>query len=571
MRAIAPSILGESITQMFRGHVQDRPDDVAVTMILHPDRIAGDLAVTYRELDAEARTVAHRLREGSRTGDRAMILYPSGPRFVAAFLGCLYAGVIAIPAPPPRRRREQLRLTAIARHAAVSTVLTDAADLTAVDEWLATDHLTGLSAVVTGDGGPELSPDDLYAADAETVALLQYTSGSTGDPKGVMLSHGNILHNIAASLAMTSWDGPLRVCSWLPLYHDMGLIATVLAPLLRGGSTVLMDPMTFVRRPATWLRAIHHHGSNASAAPNFAYELCARTVGDGELEGVDLSGLERLYNAAESIDAAVLAKFADRFARWGFRRVAYVTSYGLAEATLTVSARLNDSGEVPTAPTGEPGSGRHPVVSCGAAPYLDLRIVDPATGDVLTDGTEGEIWLRGPSVSRGYWRQEEDTAAVFGGVTSAGEGPFLRTGDVGFLRDGELYVSGRLSDLLVVRGQKVFPQDIETELRERHPQLGAYGAVFSAPEDADRVVITFELGGTDPGDLSVLAREMMHTAAKEFGVRGAAVLLLGPGEVARTTSGKVRRSEMRRRYATGRLQSAYRHDLSRRTEERTTL
>ncbi|MTD59531.1 fatty acyl-AMP ligase [Amycolatopsis pithecellobii] len=567
MKSIDQNFVGNSIVELFRRSAREHADEVAIVMVEHPDRFADARSLTYRELDAQAQAVAHRLREVCRPEDRALLLYPSGTPFVAAFLGCLYAGVIAIPAPlPQRRRRQQHRLTGIARDAEVSVVLTDSANLAAIDDWVDADEMTHLVRLATDvESAAAPSDEEPYPAGPDTVAFLQYTSGSTGDPKGVILSHGNVLHTIAASLLMSEWHEQLRVCTWLPLFHDMGLIATVLAPLTRGGNTVLLDPMTFIRQPASWLRAMHHYGSNASAAPNFAYEFCTQRISDEDLSDVDLSGVTRVYNAAEAIDEKILSQFCERFSAYGFSPDAFVTSYGLAEATLTVAARLNNGVKLSTVDVPQAGSdhGSRALVSCGPAPYLDLRIIDSATGEAVPDGTTGEIWLRGPSISRGYWRREEQTRETFGAFTESGDGPFLRTGDIGFLHDGELYVCGRVKEVLVVHGQKVFPQDIESELRSRHPQLGNYGAVFALPQTSgqEKVVITHELGEAEPDELPALAADLVHTAASEFGVQVDTIALLPPGTVARTTSGKVRRMKMRDLFVAGKLEPVYARSL----------
>jgi acyl-CoA synthetase (AMP-forming)/AMP-acid ligase II len=552
-----------SLTALFRSRVDAHPDQEALVMVTDPDRPNETNTLTYEQLDGKASLVAAQLLRTCQPEDRVLLLYPSGLEFVAAFLGCLYAGVIAVPAPFPsgrENRQERRRLTGIVTNAGVRLVLTRGRDRKPVEEWLAEEGLDGLYCEPTDDidtdcpdPGAAHSPK-VFDAGPDTIAFLQYTSGSTGEPKGVVLTHRNLTSNIEIMARMLELQMPrLRVCSWLPLHHDMGLIGTVLFPLVKDGTSILLDPATFLRQPYLWLRTMDRYQASVSAAPSFAYALCTDRVTDAQLAQLDLSRIERLGNGAEKIDAGVMKDFLDRFAPTGLGTNVFGPSYGLAEATLAVAVK---AGYDPAAPASGPDLGRF-AVSCGSAPHFDLRIVDPVTAEVLENGHEGEIWLRGPSVSSGYWEREDETRWTFGNFTASGDGPFLRTGDLGVLHGGELYVNGRIKDVIVVHGQKIFPQDIEHELRAQHPELGDIGAVFTLPSTVERnqdpVAIVHEVGDGTFDRLPSLADDVLHTAAKEFGVLVESVVFVRPGSIPRTSSGKVKRAETRDLHISGAL------------------
>ncbi|MFC3456352.1 fatty acyl-AMP ligase [Amycolatopsis speibonae] len=537
-----------SLTELFRSHVTAHPGAEALVMVSD----TGSSSLTYGELDARAAAVAGQLLRTCLPGDRVLLLHPSGPEFVAAYLGCLYAGVIAVPAPFPGRRenrQERRRLTGMVANAGVSLVLSSRREVGTVAEWLTEEGLDGLRCEASDDpGGPAVH--QVFGAQDDTIAFLQYTSGSTGEPKGVVLTHGNLTSNIAGMAQML--DVPtsrLRVCSWLPLHHDMGLIGTVLYPLAHGGTAVLLDPSAFLRKPFLWLSTMDRFRANVTAAPSFAYAQCTERVTDAQLAALDLSHVERLGNGAEKIDPAVMKDFLDRFAPTGLRRTVFGPSYGLAEATLAVAVKAGHDPDV-----------EHSSVSCGAAPFFDLRVVDPVTHEVLGSDREGEIWLSGPSVSSGYWQREDDTRTTFGNFTADGDGPFLRTGDLGVLIEGEVHVNGRIKDVIVVNGQKIFPPDVEHELRAQHPELTGVGAVFTVPAAGGRkqlpVVIVHEVL-EDAGGLPALAQDVLHTAAKEFSVAVDSVVFVRPGSIPRTSSNKVNRPEARALHLAGALDPIY--------------
>ncbi|MFE5563959.1 fatty acyl-AMP ligase [Amycolatopsis japonica] len=546
-----------SLTALFRSRVAAHPGQEAVVLVTDPDRPDGTDTLTYEQLDAKATAIATRLRETCLPEDRVLLLYPSGPEFVAAFLGCLYAGMIAVPAPIPSRRdnrQERRRLTGIVSNAGVRLVLTLGRDQEQVKEWFAEEELSGLRCEPTDHLEPAAAKPEILDAGPGTIAFLQYTSGSTGEPKGVVLTHRNLVSNLQIMRQLLGIRTPRpRVCSWLPLHHDMGLVGTVLYPLVEDGTCVLLDPATFLRQPYWWLRTMDRFQASVSAAPSFAYALCTERITDTQLAQLDLSHIERLGNGAEKIDAGVMKNFLTRFEPAGLRSDVIGPSYGLAEATLAVSVK---AGYDPTAAASGPDAGRF-AVSCGPVSHLDLRIVDPATTEVLDEGNEGEIWLRGPSVASGYWGRAEETRWTFRNFTADGAGPFLRTGDLGVLQEGELYVNGRIKDVIVVNGQKIYPQDIEHELRAQHPELSGLGAVFTVPSDEtlkqDPVTVVHEIDEGHADRLGTLADDMRHTAAKEFGVLAESVVFVRQGSIPRTPSGKVKRAEARDLYVSGAL------------------
>ncbi|WP_406293730.1 fatty acyl-AMP ligase [Embleya sp. NBC_00888] len=566
------------LVTLLRRHAAERPQAEAVAFLADPDDPVGGLRRrTYAELDREARGRAAWLQQHLAPGSRVLLLHPNGLEFVAAFLGCLYAGMIAIPAPlPGRYRHQRQRLVGIAADAGIGAVLTTCADAAEVREWLAGSGTADVPVVAGDEPGLDGDADAWTPVplDRSTTALLQYTSGSTGSPKGVVVRHGNILHNALAGMRGMTWPEDMRLGGWLPLYHDMGLNAQLLWGLLAGGSAVQMQPSAFVRRPLRWLRLIDAYGVNVSFAPNFAFELCLRKIGEADVAGLDLSRWDVAVCGSEPIDPLVLAAFAQRFAPAGFRPQSLLPGYGLAEATLYVSGRRGrtplttrvDLGALArgTFVPATRGGATREVISCGPpTEACEIRVVDPDSREVLPEGRLGEIWVRGPGVAGGYWGHG-DGGGVFGARTALGEdGDHLRTGDLGVLHDGELYVQGRLKDMLIVHGRNVYPQDVEQELRVHHPELGRVGVVFDTGTNGSsagsaEVVVTHEVTGVPQERLPALAAAMRHTVGREFGVRVGTVALLSPGTVLRTTSGKVQRSAMRELFHEGRLASLYR-------------
>ncbi|MGH8462571.1 MAG: AMP-binding protein, partial [Pseudomonas sp.] len=448
------------------------PDRVALRFLA--DDPLDEAVLTYRDLDTRARAIAAALQARTQVGDRAILLFQSGPEYVAAFFACLYAGVIAVPAYPPEssRRHHQQRLLAIIDDAEPRLLLTTSAlhaSLQALE-------------VLAEDGAPTLlAVDELEASLAATwqmpalraddIAFLQYTSGSTALPKGVQVSHGNLVANevlIRHGFGIDLHPDDVIV-SWLPLYHDMGLIGGLLQPIFSGVPCVLMAPAYFLARPQRWLQAISDHGGTISGGPDFAYRLCSERISSAALATLDLSRWRVAYSGSEPIRQDSLHAFAEKFAGCGFSAERFFASYGLAEATLFVSGSRRGQGidaltldaAALARNSAEPGQDSVQM-SCGRSqPGHAVQIVEPQQLTVLADNQVGEIWACGPSIAKGYWRNPQASAQTF---VELGGQTWLRTGDLGFLRDGELFVTGRLKDLLIVRGHNLYPQDLEKTL-----------------------------------------------------------------------------------------------------------
>lgn len=518
----------------------------------------------YRDLDAAALRTAYLLDELAGPDRLALLLFPAGFDFLRSFVACLYAGVTAVPAPLPGNDVGARRVAAIVRDCGLDLVLTTAGRRTDVTRQLREAGLPASVRVVACDD-PAAAPRPLPPPPDDAVALLQYTSGSTSDPKGVMVTHGNLGHNLAQIQARLGSDADTVGALWLPHFHDMGLIS-LLGCWYCGGDGVFMDPMTFLRRPVRWLQAISRWRATTTVAPDFAYELCARAVSPAQVAELDLSSLRVALTGAEPVRARTLAAFGTRFAPAGFRPETFSPCYGLAENTLLVTAV--DAGVAPTVRWVDPRAWERDefrpttagegiaLVGCGTPTTRQVRVVDPTTREPVPAGRTGEIWVRGGSVAAGYHDRPAATAATFHARTRDGDGPYLRTGDLGTLVDGELYVTGRLTDMLVVRGRNLCPQDIEHAARDLHPALaGGFGVAFGVTADREYVVLVHEvrktlLDGTDPADLADAVRTRL---ARDFDMPPPGVVLVNRGAVRRTTSGKVQRRLMRELFLAGSL------------------
>jgi acyl-CoA synthetase (AMP-forming)/AMP-acid ligase II/acyl carrier protein len=519
---------------------------------------------TYAHVDLMARGTAAMLQDAGLAGERVLLLFPPGLEFIAAFLGCLYAGAVAVPTYPPdpgRLDRTLPRLRQIAQDSGARCVLTtsvlrdmaevllpQAPELGAL-QWLAIE--TPTQAAAHRWRPPALGP--------EALAFLQYTSGSTGIPKGVMLTHANVLHNERLiGLGFDHSEGAVGV-GWLPLFHDMGLIGNVIQPLYLGFPCTLMSPIAFLQRPLRWLQAVSRFHATSSGGPNFAYELCVRKVTDAELEQLDLSSWTLAFNGAEPTRAETLRRFADRFSRCGFRKEAFYPCYGLAEATLFVTGGRKGEGAHTDVVDAASGSvAPRELVSCGWS-WEDLQVVvvNPATGVPRSPGEVGEIWVAGPSVAGGYWGRPEESAAAFGARLATGEGPFLRTGDLGLLSGRELYVTGRLKDLIIVRGRNLYPQDVELTAEGAHPAVrpGCSAAFAVEMDEEERLVIAAEVepGKAGPEGVAAVADAIRRAVAEEHSALTHAVVLLEPRSIPKTSSGKIQRYACRAGFLAGHL------------------
>ena len=557
-----------TFTELLLHRVAERPDQDAYIFLHDSSTAVEPEHVTYQQLDLRARHLGAWLQERDLLGERVLMLYANGLEFAKAFAGCLYAGVVAVPSPLPDGHGQAAnRVGGIVRDAGIGVVLTDLESHAAVTAWLEREGLDQVECLATD--GPVPADPDAWTKPGfgpSHLAFLQYTSGSTSDPKGVMVSHRNLLANqevLKDVLGTTDGD---MLGSWLPYFHDMGLIGFLLHALHLGSTLVLMSPTSFLKRPYRWLEMVSDYQVSLCGGPNFAYDLCTRRVTDEQLAGLDLSSWRSALNGSEPIRAQTLADFADRFAAAGFRRGALHPGYGMAEATLgvsgsplltepvvrTVSARSLERNQLEEAVDGELSL---TLVSSGRVHGFDLRVVDPETREVLADGQVGEIWLRGASVAVGYWQREDATEEIFHAVTADGESGFLRTGDLGTVFDRELFVTGRCKELLIFQGRNVYPQDVEQVVQGFAPVLGqGPGVVFTVPaEDREVAVVVQEIrpGAVAGLDLEALAASVQWGVSREFDIPVGAVLLAKPGTVRKTTSGKLQRSLMRKLFLDG--------------------
>jgi acyl-CoA synthetase (AMP-forming)/AMP-acid ligase II len=538
---------GVSLVELLRSRSAEQPHDVAYTFL----RDGEDESewITYEALDRRSRAIAARLQARCRAGDRALLLYPPGLEFISAFFACLYARVVAVPAYPPnltRADRAVQRLRAIAANARPAVVLStrelvasltrrvarlpDATPgiipATPSSGWIATDEIANGDAAEWRDPG----------VDRSTLAFLQYTSGSTSAPKGVMITHGNLLHNLSSAFHLGDRDPSGVSVSWLPVIHDMGLIEGVLQPAFSGCRAYLMSPAAFLQRPVRWLNAIARYGATRSGGPNFAYDLCVRRIVHEERSNLDLTKWRAAYCGAEPIRQETLRAFASAFADAGFDASALRPCFGLAEATLLVTAgRWHVD-----------GSDRQRV-ACGSAGF-DTRVlvVEPEYGRPCAPGCVGEIWVSGPSVSQGYWNRPDETLRTFCARTDRGEGPFLRTGDLGYLQGDDLYITGRLKDVLIVRGMKHYPQDLEQTAEQLPVVRRGCTAAFAikAGPIGDQIAIVAEADVrqlTTPDHAQATIVAIRRSIAELHGILLDSVVLVTPGAIPKTTSGKLQR------------------------------
>ncbi|GHA82761.1 MULTISPECIES: fatty acyl-AMP ligase [Streptomyces] len=558
-----------TLTAHIRARAAETPDREALILLTERDGGLRPETVTYAELDRAARTLAGRLRRHVRPGDRVLIAPGSRALFVTGFLACLYTGAVAVPvAPPGGRGHHDERIAGIVKDAAAACLITSVAEAAEASQLLArTGHGDVVCLLADGPAPAGAAPGqdvEPHAAEPDEPVYLQYTSGSTREPRGVVVTHRSLLANQRAIREALGTRPGIRMGGWLPLHHDMGLAGQLLHALWLGGTAVLLSPAAFVKRPANWLETVSRYGLTVSGAPDFAYDLCVRRINDSQIAALDLSRWEVAVSGGEPVDAATLKAFAERFAPAGLRPGALAPCYGLAEATLlvsgtrtapaaasrTVDAAALEAGRLVPAPA---GTGRV-LTHCGPPASADVRIVDPETRRELPDGRIGEIWVRGESIGPGYRGRPAETAASFGCRIEGGGSGYLRTGDLGALDDGLLYVTGRIKDMIIFAGRNLYPQDLERTVQQVSGLFGAATA-FAVPDSRERIVIVQELRARSRYDidLAALAAAVQQRLSQEYEVKAGAVLLVRPGTVRRTTSGKVERAAMRRLFLRGEL------------------
>lgn len=557
----------DTLIDIMLSRAAEHPDDIAYRF--HRFGAGETQDVVMDALARSARAIAETLSRRGLAGERVILALPHGPDFIRAFYGCLAAGAVAVPVPMLKPGKEDRRFEAVLKDARPALVLVDQA---------AVDQARSVVDKVTQDGGAraDVATVDQIEGDptawkrphlgADTLAILQYTSGSTGDPKGVMITHGNFVANarlIQSALRVTaSSTGVL----WLPFYHDMGLVGGVVMPMYAGATVDLMSPQDFLRAPIRWLEALAERKATITAAPNFALELCCDLASAETLEGLDLSHLGCLLTGSEPVNANTVERFMATFGPYGFRRDAVLPAYGLAEATLLATGTLRDRvGPTIRAFDGKALEGGRPTAAQGNAPARRLvgngapetrvRIAEPETGRPLGDGEIGEIWLTGESIAKGYFGRPELSSHAFGArlLGEPDSGPFYRTGDLGFVEGDDLFVTGRIKDLVILRGRNIHPQDVEESATRNEPRLWTGGsAAFGVDRGAgEELILIVEAGRSSVSALkdetsgAALAADLVARIVEAHEVMPAEIAIVRPGRIPRTTSGKIRRSAAR--------------------------
>ncbi|MCP2728621.1 fatty acyl-AMP ligase [Limnofasciculus baicalensis] len=560
-----------TLIEILRDRAFQKSNQIAYTFLKNGE--TEEVSLSYQQLDLEARAIASHLQSLGATGERALLLYPPGLEFISAFLGCLYAGVVAVPAYPPRRNMNLLRLQAIAQDAEATFALTTTSVIGNIQDWLRENpNLGQLHWLATDSIDSDIAQswhEPIVRSD--TLALLQYTSGSTDTPKGVMVTHGNLLSNCADLDLGWNHTPESIIVTWLPTFHDMGLIYGVIEPLYKGCSCYMMSPVSFLQKPVRWLQAISTYQATHSGAPNFAYDLSVDKITPEQKATLNLSSWRMALNGAEPVRADVLQRFAETFKPCGFDLTAFCPGYGLAEATLKVAAVRQQDIPVFLAVDGDALAQNRVVAASSDAPNVqtlvgcgrseidtEIAIVHPESLTQCQAAEVGEIWISGSGVAAGYWRQTEQTAQTFQAyLADTGAGPFLRTGDLGFLQDGELFVTGRLKDIIIIRGQNHYPQDIELTVQKSHPALRLNcGAAFTIEKKGEeRLVVVQEVERTYLRRLNIkeVVGNIKEAVIDNHGLQVYTTVLIKPGSIPKTSSGKIQRHACRHRFLEGSL------------------
>ena len=558
-----------SLIDSLRHRAQTQPHRLAYRYL--QDGECQEMSLTYGGLDRRARAIAALLQAHAKPGDRALLLLPSGLDFIAAYFGCLYAKVIAIPIPPPHHARLHKSLATLSR------ITQDATPAVALLESPLRDAISkhpdaqrqfhGIQLLNTDRPDLETLAPHWQAplVSSDDIAFLQYTSGSTTSPKGVMVSHGNLIHNLGLIETAFGQHPDSETVIWLPPYHDMGLIGGILQPLYTGNPVTLLPHLIFLQRPLRWLQAISRYQATTSGGPNFAYELCVRKVKPEQRADLDLSSWEVAFNGAEPIRSETLDRFADYFAPCGFRREAFAPCYGLAEGTLMVSGGpknapvmgLQLSLDALAENRVEMGKGKV-VVECGEClGGQSIRIVDPETLEACPTGMIGEVWVNGPSIARGYWNKEEISEATFGAqVNGEGDMRYLRTGDLGFVDEGRLYITGRIKNLIIVDGKNHYAHDIEQTVEAAHAAVLPAGCAAFAVDTGrgEGVVVMAEVQRGAMDESAAVKKAIRRAVSLHNELPLHDIYLSLPGSIPRTTSGKIRHFLCRQKYLSNILQ-----------------
>lgn len=549
--------------------LQDRaiahPQNIAYRFLQDSTTEQGNL--TYQELDIQAKAIASQLQTIVSSGARALLVYPydAGLEFIAAFMGCLYAGVIAVTKNPPRRKNAITELTERVRLSGATVLLTTADFLGVIEEEVANNkdishkfkHFNRIATnkvdltLAKNWQEPKINPD--------TIAFLQYTSGSTGNPKGVMVTHGNILHNQETIRQGFAHDASAVVVGWLPMFHDMGLIGNVLQPLYLGTPSILMSPVFVAQKPFEWLKVINNYQATTSGGPNFAYDLLCLKASPEKLANLDLSSWKVAFSGAETVRAETIARFSHIFANCGFNRSAFYPCYGMAEATLFITGGFQEKPPIikhldslaleqnKVVEVAAENNSSKAIVGCGNT-WLDTEviIVNPETLTQCAADEIGEIWVSGLGIGKGYWQQEKETQDTFAGYLQDNKTiKYLRTGDLGFINDEELFITGRLKEVMIFWGRFCYPQHVEDTVQKSHPALRKNaGAAFAIDkEGAERLVIVQELERSylKSFDMAEIVPAICQSVGEKHEVEVYAIALIKTGSIPKTSSGKIQR------------------------------
>ncbi len=575
MSGLKNKIKAATLVDILQNRVQEQPHQTIYNFLV--DGETEEIRLTYSQLEQKAKAIAAYLQAVCSPQDRVLLLFPAGLDYITAFFGCLYAGVIAIPAYPPRPNRSLSRIQNILQNAQTNFALTTSETLQGLSRQLErTPELQSLHWITTDTLNSHLEQEWCQPnISGDNIAFLQYTSGSTAEPKGVKIAYKNLLHNLEAIHRCFRHSEQSRGVIWLPPYHDMGLIGGVLQPLFGNFAVTLMSPLMFLQNPLRWLKAISRYQATTSGGPNFAYDLCVRKFKPEQLAGLDLSTWQVAFNGAEPINHETLNKFAQTFAPYGFDYSAFYPCYGMAEATLIISGGSQDAAVVTKKVQGKAleenriiaarSNESYPrtLVSCGRGLINQkIAIANPETLVNCKPGEVGEIWVSGSSIAQGYWRQPEISEATFAAyLKDTNEGPFLRTGDLGFLDQGELFFTGRLKDMIVIKGRNHYPQDIEKTVSETTVWIRpSCVASFSVDiQGEEKLIVLAEVerrywsskrnGGKSSSPEMIGVKELTQLIRREVSknhdLQVYTTLLIKPGSLPKTSSGKIQRHACR--------------------------
>lgn len=565
----------QNLVEILRSHSIQHPDRLAYTFLT--DDSTGKSTITYGELYLQATAIAAALQKLEMAGERALLLYPAGLEFIKAFLGCLAAGVVAVPINLPRRNRSMEKVEAIAKDAEAKLALTPTSSVSNWEKWQEqTPELKNLHWLNSETLAADSAEDLALSLEANSLAYLQYTSGSTSQPKGVMVSHGNIIHNSQCIQQAFELTPDSVSVSWLPHFHDMGLIDGIIQPLYTGFPGYLMSPVSFLQLPIRWLQAISQYRGTHGGGPNFAYDLCVDKITPEQLASLDLSSWCSAYSGAEPVRRDTLERFAAKFQDCGFQPHFFYPCYGLAEATLMVSGgNLADKPVYRQVSASDlernlivdaasdrsallqGGNRTKDLVGCGKTRLdTEVAIVNPDTLTECASKEVGEIWISGGSVTLGYWRRPSETEKSFGATLN--HKPFFRTGDLGFVQDGEIFITGRIKDIAIVRGRNHYPQDIELTVEQSHPGLQpSAGAAFTVEVDGvEKLVVLQEVKRTYLRriDVAEAVGNIRQAITREHELQVHSIVLLKTQSIPKTSSGKIQRHACKEQFLQGRLE-----------------